>query len=621
MEIFNKSVDKNDLMLLNIEYYRATKLNDKTDTLEIIYKTISDGKIHKKSIDNVDIDIYFTKPEYRNYTYNKSFIELEKCEKHTCEYKKLPWYIANVAGKQYTDELRRLVECGKIAEINRINTYPYVFGSDIPIDVFYRVKWLNEYDNDNIKPISKLFLDIETDTIDIVGFPKNGSSPINAVTVVDDIGNSVYTFLLDTHNNPQITEFKNNIDEFISSLHQAFDESYGVLSYYIYMYDDEKDMIVDVFKLINTLKRDFCLIWNGFGFDIPYILDRMNVLNLDPYDIICHKDFKNKVIKFYEDKKNFKASNKGSYFKASTYTKFIDQMILYAATRKGQSELRSNALNAVGKKELNDEKLDYSDEANIKTLPYVNYVKFVMYNIKDTLLQKGIESKVGDVDNLYLRSYSNCTDYDKIFKQTVMLKNRAYYEYLLQNIILGNNINIYRVGTSKGKFSGALVGDPLLNSNTGISVFSNELSMFVYDDVIDMDFTAMYPNIIIAFNIERHTMVAKLIILDVDEENYQYKSLIEKSVNDELDDSDEFDDEFDDEEEIEDTSYDAGKDFIDNVLTSDVLSLGTKWFNLPDIYEITKIIESKSNNKPKKQINIDKLIDYVVDGLNIEIVG
>ena len=131
-------------------------------------------------------------------------------------------------------------------------------------------------------------------------------------------------------------------------------------------------------------------------------------------------------------------------------------MILYAATRKGQSELRSNALTYIGKVELNDEKLDYSDEANIKTLPYVNYKKFYKYNVKDVLLQLGIERKVDDVDNLYLRAYSNCTDFDKVFKQTVMLKSRAYYEYLLQGIILGNNVNIFNKESDSG-FSGALI--------------------------------------------------------------------------------------------------------------------------------------------------------------------
>ena len=219
--------------------------------------------------------------------------------------------------------------------------------------------------------------------------------------------------------------------------------------------------------------------------DIPYILARLQKLNLDPKDIMCHRDFKYKMCKMHEDTNTFQIANKGSYFKISSYTKYIDQMILYAAMRKGQSELRSHTLSAIAQNELGDEKLDYTDEANIKTLPYVNYKKFVTYNIKDVLLQMGIERKANDTDGLYLRSYANCVDYDKVFKQTVMLRSRAYYEYLLQNNVLGNNVNIFSSEAGEG-FTGALVGNPLLNSHTGIILFGLR-SMYVFDNVIDMD--------------------------------------------------------------------------------------------------------------------------------------
>ena len=339
----------------------------------------------------------------------------------------------------------------------------------------------------------------------------------------------------------------------------------------------------------------------------------MEKLNLDPYDIICHKDFKYKICKMHEDDKNFQVANKGSFFKVSSYTKYIDQMNLYAATRKGQSELRSNALNAIAYDELGDEKLDYTDEANIKTLPYINYRKFVAYNIKDVLLQMGIERKANDIDNLYLRAYSNCTELDKVFKQTVTLKARAYYEYLLQNNVLGNNVNVFNK-ESGGSFTGALVGNPLLNSNTGIKLFGKP-SMYVFDNVIDMDFSSMYPHIIIAFNIERHTMISKLIIPDINEDKYDHIF-----TNDEIIDiNNDIDDEDSDEEKEENIGYDSGKDFMDNYLTKDTLSIGTKWFNLPDINEVHNEFKKRFKVKPKKRFNLNSIVYYIADGLKINI--
>lgn len=265
MKFLNENVDKTNIMLLDMIYHPPRKDNDRNDCLDIIYKEIDSGEKHLKSIENPKIEIYFTKEEYRNYTYNKTFMEIERCDKHVCEYKKLPWYIAQQAGEQYVNELKRLVESGRYKDIQKIHTYPYVFGSDIPIDVFYRTHWELEYGNDKVKHLSKIYLDIESDTINAVGFVRDGSCPINAVTIVDDITNSVHTFLLNNPDNPLIKEFVDDIDNVIDEMHMMFDDSYGKLSYYIYMYDDEKDMLRDVFKLINTLNRDYCLIWNGFG--------------------------------------------------------------------------------------------------------------------------------------------------------------------------------------------------------------------------------------------------------------------------------------------------------------------------------------------------------------------
>ena len=39
-------------------------------------------------------------------------------------------------------------------------------------------------------------------------------------------------------------------------------------------------MIIDVFKLINTLKTDFLLVWNA-GFDLPYFVARIEKLGGD----------------------------------------------------------------------------------------------------------------------------------------------------------------------------------------------------------------------------------------------------------------------------------------------------------------------------------------------------
>ena len=109
------------------------------------------------------------------------------------------------------------------------------------------------------------------------------------------------------------------------------------------------------------------------------------------------------------------------------------------------------------------------------------------------LLQYGIERKTSDVDGIYQRAYSNFCPYHKVFSQTFFLKARGYYEYLLQGLIMGNNINIdYGAPKDDGKkkigFAGAIVGDPELNDYTGAIIFGRP-SKYVFQYVVDFDLT------------------------------------------------------------------------------------------------------------------------------------
>ena len=162
-------------------------------------------------------------------------------------------------------------------------------------------------------------------------------------------------------------------------------------------------MLRELFKLINRLKRDFCLIWN-MGFDIPYIINRIKVLGYDPSEIMCPDDVAIKECYYKKDMMHFDFKTRNDAFFFNSYTVFLDQMAQYIKIRKSRSEIKSVKLNNIAKIEIGDEKLDYSEDANIKTLPYVDYHKFILYNIKDSLLLLGIENRTNDIDNVFHRA-------------------------------------------------------------------------------------------------------------------------------------------------------------------------------------------------------------------------
>lgn len=504
-----------NLLLLNAYYSRGNRAENIPDVCTVVYKDTTDGSKHMMEIENPLLRMYVVKEKYRDYTYYPEVVEKSKCDTWTFPYHDVLKQIIKLADDDMVRYVKQCRESGNTYSVKKLHHCPAVLGTDFPYENYFRIEWMLNYADPNVNTeITKQFLDIEVDGIDIPGTPEEGNCPINVITVIDEAGNTVYTFALRNPKNPQIEELEININNFIDKCHAAFDDSYGRLDYKIYMYDEEIELIRDCFRMINTLKRDFLLIWN-LPFDIPYIMDRIKVLGYNPIDIMCHPDFQYPYCWFKKDTRNFDFKTKKNIFRLASYTIFQDQLTNYAKVRKGQAELQSVKLNSIAKAELGDEKLDYSDEANIKTLPYVDYEKFLLYNIKDTLLQMGIERKTHDLEAIFHRAYFNATDYDSIFSQTIFLKNRIFLDYYRQlDLIKGNNINIkyddramdekaddegneeeyeldddgnpdWAKPKSKG-YEGALVGDPLLNSYEGEVIYGKQ-SMYVFNYVIDFD--------------------------------------------------------------------------------------------------------------------------------------
>ena len=463
-------------------------------------------------------------------------------------------------------------------------------------------------------------MDIETDSLEVRGFPDAEVCPIDLVTVIDDVEKISYTFALvgrecvekdisAFHGNDidkkieremhrrelyksrlkQEKEFIDDIEGVKKELHEMFDETYGIKDYKFYFYEDEATMLIRLFSLINTIKRDVILIWN-MSFDIPYIYKRLEVLGIDPKEVMCSPDFPSKECWFKKDTRNFDVKNKSDFFHLSSYSIFYDQMILYAAVRKGRSELRSHKLNYIGKREIGDEKLDYSEDGNIKTIGYTNYRKYVIYNIKDVLLQYGIEDRVSDVDTLYFKSFQNITQYENIFKQTVVLRNVEYKYFMKQNIVPGANINGIFAYDNKPEtdendddvlYEGALVGNPALITPFGILIY-NKQSNKVFLFSIDMDMSSFYPSTIRVLNIDDSTLIFKMLLdssqYDVRGGDIPFRGITDVQLVEENDDS---------------FTGDIAGEVMDNFQTRNYISTAYKFLNLPSVETMYKKLKKR----------------------------
>lgn len=450
--------------LINTLYDRPRKREDgKYDDglLTLLYKDNQTGKLLKYEIEDPLIEAYRLKPEY-GLDKPELYIEKEKVEKVDLSYAHRARDIAKMLGPDATKYYYDCIKSGNRSQVEKFIKYKDFFSSDVDIEDFYRIKTLEYFGLHVPNVIGKGYLDIEVDIIKDKYFDVEnsvGEAPINAVTIVNARDKQCFTLLLRDDTNPQIQELEDDIDGLIEELEETFGSNkwFKGIKYAIKFFDEEIDLIKEMFNIINYLKLDFMMIWN-MRFDIRYIINRITGLGYDPHEIMTSPEFKSDTCYFILDRNEQSAKDltkRSDDFICASYTKFIDQMLLYAQVRKAKA-LPSYKLDAIGEREIHEGKVSYADIGNIATFPMRNYRKFVIYNIKDVLIQYGIEEKVKDVDFMFHKAYEAGTRYLKCFKETIYNRNLGYIYFKKQGQILGNNQNV-GVEEKKEKYEGAVV--------------------------------------------------------------------------------------------------------------------------------------------------------------------
>lgn len=608
-------------ILLNCTYIRPNKNNNYTEKFEVVYKT-EDGEI-RKSDEPAEADIYIVKPEFRDYDYNKPQERMEKMDKIRVPISKIRKVIQKESG-EFGKKISARAEAEQDYRIlNQLYKWPYCYACDFQPEYYFMKNWYEKYELRSPK-LSLAFMDIETDLIDyqtnMDDIQNTAYSPVNLITIILKDTKESWTFVLkpyapsknglseESYKNrhalyeKQLKSHKDLVDnkqEFINNINKEFDDTYGHISYNIREYDREIDLIVDAFRLLNTRKPNFCLIWN-MRFDIQYLYYRIKALGYEPYSIMCHKDFSdNPRCAFKVDKSTFQLEKQYDYFFCSSYTMYICQMRLYASIRKSQHKLRSVKLNAIADRELRDKKVEYPEAANIVTFPYIDWKKFIIYNIKDVLLQYGIESKTNDTITYYMRSHKNITPYNKIFKETHLLRNVREMYFNKEGWVQGNNINIINDSISdesklfygitddedeedKSSFKGAINAEPVWNDYVGIEI-NGIRSNNLYKNPMDFDMGAFYPSIKIASNMDPGTLLYKA---SFNNNEFINGEMSNKSLNTTY---------FEKDKNGNIRNLDITGEAVNTFISNNILTMGYNYFGMPSISELEKMVLSKLN--------------------------
>lgn len=440
---------------------------------------------------------YLLKDGYQIPDYTMFFIEKDKVKPITCKAADLLRAIAQVTDNM--DFYRKNVEEGNSSENRKLHTCPEIFMSDMNVENYYRFLFSRSYTNDVFK-LSKGYMDIETDIRYCGGeFPEMGEVPINAIAYCDEANNTVYQFLYNDKRNPLVEKYRQEVEsgsviselkEFVINAVGGYKKAvkFGVdkLDYKLVFFDDEFELIRKMFQVVHATCPDFIEFWN-MAFDFSYILARIEELGYDPLDVVCDPRIEQKFLRFYVDERNKNNyEERGDFASVSTYTVWIDQMIEFASRRKGRGRYQSFKLDAIGEVVANVHKLDYSGIASdLGKLPYVDMKTFSFYNVMDVIVQKCIEVSTQDLEYVFTKCLVNNTIYAKCHRQSVYLANRFSKDFFEMGYVAGNNKNLWNEKPAI-KFPGAMVGDPLHNSES-VMIKINGRPTLLSNNAIDFD--------------------------------------------------------------------------------------------------------------------------------------
>lgn len=513
-------------ILFDVRYHR------KPECFEVIYLDPITNQLEVKYEEPI-VDIWFLKEEHRTNKYQISQTEVDKCYPVYCKVSQIPQAIAiNIGGeyKKYFDENSKTMSSYDLSEY--MCKCPWVFKADFVPDVYFRLRWLKEFgDSIDVSKVTYSFLDIETDVLDKtinIKDLKDVTQPVNAVTVIlphvkicavlilgprpkhERYLHPKFFNLLDK----QQIEFNwliNHQEEFKRMIVEDDPDNNVYLKDYdirlhIFDFNDEIKLIKTVFDYINKYRPMFCLSWNA-KFDHNYLMNRIAYLGYDPKDFIIPKDFKTEMLFYKEDNsKNFSVKNSRDWWYTSTYTVYICQMRLFAAIRKSQAERRSYSLSSVGKDMAKIDKLTQTKSGTFREFAYTDFLKFILYNVRDVVVQLAVELKCNDCQSLVSRSYMFATQYSKGFQETHIVRNYKEYSYESDGYIQANKLIVDPdIDTA---FKGAFVAPTVNNAPTGL-VSNGKLINNIMYGVLDADAAAYYPSTKMGMNMDPMSLLYK----------------------------------------------------------------------------------------------------------------
>lgn len=252
---------------------------------------------------------------------------------------------------------------------------------------------------------------------------------------------------------------------------------------------NEKELLASFLTTWKQSYPDIITGWNVVGFDIPYLVGRMNMVlgedqakDMSPWRYIYNKKF------------NMMQQEHITTIIEGIAT--LDYLELYR--RFTYTTQDSYKLDSIANIELDESKLDYSEYENLQDLYERNFQKFIEYNIHDVELVDKLDDKMKLIDMAITLAYDAKVNYIDVFSQVRM------WDVIINNHLLEKKVVIPTTSPHVSKdasYEGAYVKDPKVGA---------------HDWVVSFDLNSLYPHLIMQYNISPETILTKYIKIDLE---------------------------------------------------------------------------------------------------------
>lgn len=228
--------------------------------------------------------------------------------------------------------------------------------------------------------------------------------------------------------------------------------------------------------------------WNIRGFDIPYLVNRINrlmgedeVKKLSPWGMV-------------DEKMVTMRKGQVQMFDIAGIAQ-LDYMDLFQKFGYSFGPQENYRLDNIANVVLGERKMDYAEYSNLHNLYKENHQKFIDYNIRDVWLVDRMEDKIAMITLCMTMAYKAGVNYSDTMGTTGIWDSLIHRYLMNQNIIVPPNANKF-----KGDYEGGYVKDPQCG---------------VHDWVCSFDVNSLYPNIIVQWNMSPETILKGQVQSDV----------------------------------------------------------------------------------------------------------